>query len=384
MADPTVDIINSITYNSIWPDQITDNFFRAIPFFTYLRDRCLMDFTGGTYQQYAFLFQPTIGGAYSPGASFNIDAIDEIAALQFREKYYEQNVTIYQEDQVRNAGPAAVFNMVDAKMKNAMLTICTQIAVAAWRHGQASGGSVADNRSEQINGLSEALNDGTVYSWDGNIFTTYGNQARNGAIGAAQNSVPRWMGQANGAAGKVDYNLLESMYQTASQGNVSPDLAVTSKAGMTYIKNTLQVQQRFQQETDPRYGFEGVRLNKMLITKDDYAPSGPSSIGGYGENQPRIGNFLTGTITNGLTGTPAGGFPNSTAATTLTVAEVMFMLNTDTWKLRVSTDPRYQFGFTGFKVAQDNTILAGQVLAALNLECPGGVRYNLQGFGFGS
>lgn len=384
MADPTVDIINSITYNSIWPDQITDNFFRAIPFFTYLRDRCLMDFTGGTYQQYAFLFAPTIGGAYQPGASFNIDAIDEIAALQFREKYYEQNVTIYQEDQVRNAGPAAVFSMVDAKMKNAMLTICTQIAIAAWRHGQASGGSVVDNRAEQINGLAEALNDGTVYSWDGNIFTTYGNQIRNGAIGAAQNSVPKWMGQTNGGLGKIDYNLLEGMYQTASQGNVSPDLGVTSKAGMTYIKNTLQVQQRFAQETDPRYGFEGVRLNKMLITKDDYAPSASSANGGYGADIPRLGNFLTGTITNGLTGTPAGSFPNSTAATTLTVGEVLFMLNTDTWKLRVSTDPRYQFGFTGFKVAQDNTILAGQVLAALNLECPGGVRYNIQGFGFGS
>lgn len=384
MADPLVGVIDAITLESIWPQQITDNFFRAIPFFTYLRDRCLMDFAGGKYQQYAFLFQPTIGGAYQPGSSFNIDAVDTIAALQFREKYYYQNVTLFLEDQVRNSGPQAIFSQVDAYMKNAMLTICTQIAVAAWRHGQASGGSVVDNRAQDINGLSEALNDGTVYSWDGNIFTTYGGQARNGAIGAAQNSVPRWMGQTNGAVGKIDYNLLDGMYQTASQGNVAPDLGVTSKAGMTYIKNTIQVQQRFGQEIDPRYGFEGVRLNKMLITKDDYAPSAAPASGGYGANDPRIGNFLTSTITNGLTGTPAGGFPNSTAATTLTVGEVLFMLNTDTWKLRVSTNPEFQFGFSGFKVAQDNSIVAGQVKAALNLECPGGVRYNIQGFGFGS
>ena len=87
--DPLVNAINSITYQEIWPNQITDNFFKAIPFFTYLRDKCIVDFSGGTYQQYAFLYQPTIGGFYAPGSSFNIDMIDTVAALQFREKYIE-------------------------------------------------------------------------------------------------------------------------------------------------------------------------------------------------------------------------------------------------------------------------------------------------------
>ena len=147
---------------------------------------------------------------------------------------------------------------------------------------------------------------------------------------------------------------------------------------MTYIKNTMQVQQRFAQETDPRYGFEGVKLNKMLITKDDYAPSLV-----YGVNDPSLGNYLTGTITNALTGTPAGGFPNMTDAPTLTVGEVLFMVNTDTWKLRLSTNPQYQFGFTGFKPGQDNTRVSGQVLAALNVECVA-PRLNGQAFGFTS
>lgn len=379
MADPTVGLIPSVTIQQIWEDQITDNFFKAVPFWTYLRDKALVDFDGGTYMQYAFLFKPTIGGFYAPGASFNIDMIDTVAALQFREKYIEQNVTMAMEDiMVRNRGPRAVFSLVDAYMKNAMMTITAQCAIAGWRHGQASGTGVADDRSLYINGLSEALNDGTVYSWDGNYFTTYGGQARNGAVGASLNSVPQWWGQTNGAGGKVTYQLLESLYQTATQGNISPDLGVTSKAGMTYIKNTMQVQQRFAQETDPRYGFEGVKLNKMLITKDDYAPSLV-----YGVNDPQLGNYLTGTITNSLTGTPAGGFPTNSQASTLTVGEVLFMINTDTWKLRLSTNPQYQFGFTGFKPGQDNTRVSGQVLAALNLECVA-PRLNGQAFGFTS
>lgn len=379
MADPILDALNAVTNKVIWPRQITDNFFRAIPFFTYLRDKAIMDFDGGVLMQYPYLFNAELGGAYAPGSSFNIDKVDTIAATQFREKYYEVNVTEFKEEiQVRNKGQAAVFSLLDARMKNAMMTITTIIALAAWRHGQAAGGTVADDRILEINGLSEALNDGTVYSWDGNIFSTYGAQARNGNIGAALNSVPQWLGNSNGSGGKITYEKLEDMYQNASQGNLAPDLGVTSKRGMTLIKNSLQVQQQFNQESDPRYGFEGVRLNKMLITKDDYCPSA------FGANDPRLGNYLTTTIaSSGLTGTPAGGFPTSAAAATLTVGEIIFMLNTDTWLFRVSTDPEYQFGWTGFKPGQDNTRVSGQVLSAVNLECISN-RLNIHGFGFTS
>lgn len=378
MPDPLVNALTAVTKEEIWPRQVTDNFFRAIPFFTYLRDKAIMQFDGGTYMQYPFLFRPLIGGAYAPGSAFNIDKVDSIAATQFREKYYEVNVTEFKEEiQVRNRGANAVFSLLDADMKNAMMTITTIIAIAAWRHGQASGGSVADDRSLEINGLSEALNDGTVYSWDGNIFTTYGQQTRNGAVGTALNSVPRWLGTSTGTGGKITYELMEDMYQTATQGNLSPDLGVTSKRGMTLIKNTLQPQQRFAQEPDPRYGFEGILLNRMRITKDDYCPSA------YGVNDANLGNYLTGTITNALTGTPAGGFPNMTNGPTLTVAEVLFMLNTDTWILRISNDPEFQFGWTGFKPGQDNTRVSGQVLAAINLECVAN-RLNIHGFGFSS
>lgn len=384
MADPILDAVNAVTNKVIWPRQITDNFFRAIPFFTYLRDKAIMDFDGGVLMQYPFLFNSLIGGAYAPGGSFNIDRVDTIAATQFRERYYEVNVTEFKEEiQVRNKGQAAVFSLLDADLKNAMMSLTTMIAIDAWRHGQVSSSTVLDDRSLNINGISEAMNDGTVYSWDGNIFSLYGAQARNGAIGAALNSVPKWLGQSNGAAGKITYEQTEDMYQQSSQGNLSPDLAVTSKRGITLLKNTLQVQQIFQQETDPRYGFEGIRLNKMLITKDDYAPSAAPSAGGSGVNDTRLGNYLTSTITNGLTGTPAGGFPNSTAAATLTVAEVLFMFNTDTWIFRVSTDPEFQFGWTGFKPGQDNTRVSGQSLAAVNLECVSN-RLNIHGFGFNS
>lgn len=373
MADPNLDAVNAVTLKVIWPRQITDNFFRAIPFFTMLRDKAIQTFDGGTLMQYPFLFNAEMAGAYQPGSTFNIDKVDTIAAQQFREKYYYANITEFKEEiQVRNKGQAAVFSLLDARMKNAMMTLTTRIALDAWRHGQALSGS---NRAMNINGISEALNDGTLPSWDGNVFPTYGNQARNGVIGAGLNSVPQWFGKSDGTTGKITYDQMEHMYQLASQGNISPDLGVTSKRGLTILKNALQVQQQFNQETDPRYGFEGIRLNKMLITKDDYCPSA------YGANDSRLGNYLTSYFSNPLTGTPAGGFPNQTDAPNLTVGEILFMLNTDTWVYRVASDPEYQFGWTGFKPAQDNTRVSGQVLVANNLECVA-PRLNIHGYGF--
>ncbi|MCI0529279.1 MAG: hypothetical protein L0Y56_17720, partial [Nitrospira sp.] len=273
MPDPLLDAVNSVTNKVIWPRQITDNFFRAIPFFSKVRDKALMDFDGGVLMQYPFLFNAELGGAYAPGDTFVIDKVDTIAAQQFRERYYQVSITEFKEEiQVRNRGAAAVFSLLDARLRNGMMTINTIIAIDSERHGQALGGLVLDDRGTKLNGWAEALNDGFVFSWDGNIFTTYGGQARNGAIDDALNSTPRWIGQVNGAPGSITYEILEDMYQQASQGNISPDLGVTSKRGMTLIKNAMQVQQRFEQVTDPQYGFEGVRLNKMIITKDDYWP----------------------------------------------------------------------------------------------------------------
>lgn len=384
MPDPIVTALTAVTKEEIWPRQITDTFFRAIPFFSFLRDKALQTFSGMTYMQYPFLFKPMIGGAYAKGQAFNIDKQDVLAALQFVEKYYEVNVTEFKEEiQVRNRGANAVFSLLDADLKDAMMTLTTIIALAGWRHGQSAGGGVLDDRSLDINGLSEALNDGILPSWDANIFTTYGAQLRNGNIGKAINSSPYWLGNSNGAAGKITYEKMEDMYQIASQGNLSPDLGVTSKRGMTLIKNTLQVQQRFQQETDPRYGFEGVLLNRMRITKDDYAPSAAPSAGGSGDSDPILGNWTTGTITYVDPGAATRGtFP--AANVTLTVAEVLWMLNTDTWILRISDDPEYQFGWTGFKPGQDNTRVSGQALAAVNLETPAANRLNIHGYGFNS
>ena len=70
------------------------------------------------------------------------------------------------------------------------------------------------------------------------------------------------------------------------------------------------------------------------------------------------------------------------AGTTVTVGEVFCWFNTEKWLFRVSDDPEYGFGFSGFVPAQNNSRVVGQVKAGVNLECLG-PRYNKQYYGIG-
>jgi hypothetical protein len=49
--------------------------------------------------------------------------------------------------------------------------------------------------------------------------------------------------------------------------------------------------------------------------------------------------------------------------------ETIFYFNTKYWRLWVTDDPEFGFGFTGFKPAQDTLVVAGQYLYTGNVTC---------------
>jgi hypothetical protein len=294
----------------------------------------------------------------------------------FKPKDYQVSVPEYLEDlEIFNKGPLAVFSLLDTDLANAMHTISAIIAIAMARHGQAISTGVADDRVKHVNGWAEAINDGVTNSWEGNFFPTYGTATRNAVIGASINSVPYWNGTQTGATAPITYQTLEETYQTASIGREEPNLGVGNKAVYAYIKERIQPQQRFAQERDPYFGTSGMRMNSAMIMKDDYFPSLR-----YGKNDPLLGNYLTSTFTSNSS---TGSGSNMPTSTVLTVGEVFNWFNTKKWLLRISNSSLFGFGFTGFKVAQDNTRVVGQILAALNLECVS-PRMQMQIFGIGA
>jgi hypothetical protein len=353
--DPSVNELNAVTWQEIYPRTIEDEFFLAAPLLAYWRDHCLVPFTGGAFMQSPIRYAPLIGGFYAPGSNFNNTKVTTIAALTFDTRYCYVAVPEYKEEiLVENKGEMAVASLIEADMQNAVDTINAIVAVNSNLGGQGS-------RSLAINGWPEAANNGVDPSWDGTIYTSYGNQARNGAVGSTLNSTPQWCGTASGATGPITYSVLEEGYQDATIGKKEPNLGVGNKAVIAYIKEKMVVQQRFQQERDPVWGVTGFRLNNAMILKDDYFPSLK-----YGQNNPILGNWLTGTIAIGASPSAASGLP---ANTTVTVGEVFCFFNTFDFLFRVTDNEEFGFGFSGFVPSQDNTRVVGQVKAMVNVQC---------------
>lgn len=350
-----IDELNVTTTEEIYPDAIENQFFRGAPLLAYLRQQGLHPFGGGSRMQNAFQFRPAFGGAWASGDTFNIVRTPSLAATTFLPKLYYSSVVEYKELlQVFNTGPHAVFSIVDADMRNALQTINAIIAIALYNDGSSAA------RTKHLNGMAEIFNDGITNSWNGELYTTYGGETRNGTVGAALNSIPRWAGTAAGATGTLTYNLLQETYQDASIGADEPNLGLCNKAAFSYALERLETQQRFAQEQDPYWGATAWKFMGARILKDEYAPSLK-----YGENHAILGSNLTSSFTSAATPAASSNLP---AATSCTVGETFWWINTRTLLFRVTNDSEFGFGFSGFIPSQLNTRLVGRIYAAVNVQ----------------
>lgn len=341
---------------------LVDAIFNVSPTLAYVKENLKLMFDGGRFIQESFLYAPLIGGAYVKGSNFDISRKQIEQAGQFGIKYMQVNVTFAKEDiQVENAGDAQIFSLVTEQVETAYKQIGQYLAIGMFMQGQGAGNSYTPNLSANVNGLAEALNDGSAASWDGNTYTTYGTITRGGAVGSALNLVP------TNVNGTLEYPALEEEYGKAcfGGGDFEPNLIATTVLGFSFLKEKFQSQQTYESKTNLELGITGMNFNGAMVVKDRYVPGSQISA----RVDPIVNAFLDSTVAVG------------TAYPTLS-AESLWILNARNPFINfyMSSDPEYQFGFTGFKPAQDNTIIAGQILWAGNLTVPV-PRYHRQMFG---
>lgn len=366
MADPILDEINITTLPEINDSCIEDLFFMGSVLQAHFRAKCLVPFKGGAFTRNAFLYNPLNGGAYQKGiGGFNLTKPQTLGATVFDPRYYVVMIIEYLEDiDVLNVGDLSVFSLLETDMANAYQTISAIMALDIQQNGQIAP------RTININGWVEAINDGFVPSWDGNVYTSYGTALRNGNVRKALNGNVYWAGGATGAAGPISYPQLNSAYNLARRGKDEPDLFCANKPFVSFIENRIQPMQRFGQEAasvrDPFFGATGFKFKNALVMQDDYFPSAlgyPYSDATNGG----LGNNLTSTITYTAPTTAPNNFPATNQ--TLTVGEVGVFFNTSRWKFRISNSKEFGFNPTDFIRAPDNTRIASQLKAAVNLEC---------------
>lgn len=333
----SLDPINTAATKNIMPG-LADDFFKADPLTEFLKNRHHV-YPGGPQIQENLIYKPMIGQAYAKGVGgFNISKRQTFTGLRFVPKYYEVSIPEYLEEvEIEVNGPTAVLSMVKTDMGNAALTMSAILAIDMYHGGQNLGGV---DRTLHLNGLAEALSDGTNASWDGQTYASYGLQTRSD-LGAAIKT-PTGLIAAN-VNGSVTYRVLEHSYQSCVIGKEHPVIGVTSNRSMGFIGENFQPHQKVD-TIEPTIGYTGIKFKQATIVESQYIP------GQDGVNDPDIGDYSA-------------------------ASESFLWLNPgpegeDAYlKLRISTSPRFQFGFTGFKPAQDNTVVVGQILFAGNVTC---------------
>jgi hypothetical protein len=241
------------------------------------------------------------------------------------------------------------------------------------------------------NGLAEALNNGIDPSWDGNIYTLYGGNLRNGVIGRALNSVPQWLGNGEGGIGQIDFNALMRLWGACIITGGKPNLGITNVMGFVAIANALDAQRRDISNTRHDINWEGLNFNGVDIYADPLAPSSESSqflsLGGGG-GRAGNNNLVDGAGANTVTTSfmsPADPSPASRlpASTMCTVGEVLFFLTAETFKLRPTNKRGWNFGVRRAPLPQNVSMDAMFLRLGTNLyNCQ--PRQNAQAFGFTS
>lgn len=329
--------------------KLVDLIFQEGPLAAYAKQTVREDFTGGRLIGENFWYAGLIGGPISQGQSLDISEPQVEQQLQFQPKEMEVNITFAKEEiQVFNKGPNAIFRLVQSRMENAMTTMGAFLEIGMYLPG------LGTNYTKNLDGLPEALNDGSTASWNGTTYSTYGTITRGGAVGTALNSTP------TNVNGTIQYNTLEETYSNACFGNIEPNLGVTTAFGYSFIKEKFQTQQRFNDTQDPKIGFNGLKFNNATLIRSRYAP-GAYLYGSSGTADPNAVQFIK-TMSNGaLTAypTPSGGYPSAGSYN-----ETLWWINGKKpyMNFYITDDPEFGFGFTGFKPAQGNLNVAGQVL----------------------
>ncbi len=334
MAQPAFEVsgflseLTATTNRTIVPE-VSDNVMCSDPFLALLRAQRLATYPGGTQIDVPFLYAAEGGGFVTPGTQFDISRKQTITAGSWQPKEVYVPITeLLEQLNVYNKPPAAVVKIVDTKMQGAALTMSARLAVASYLGGQGA-------RIAALNGLAEILNDGTNAQFDGTTYANYGTVPRNGTIGSALNS-PMTGPTANLASTKISQRVIETAINSVVVGNERPNTLITTNLGMSYIRLAYQSQWRTE-TVDPKVGLQSLVVSGAKLYQSQYAP---------GSVAPPDGTNL--------------GFSTITG-------ESLFILNDRSFKLYISDDPLFGFGFTGFKVAQNSTEVSGQYLFMGNI-----------------
>jgi len=363
--------------------KLRDLVFNKDPLMSYLDENCMEEVQGGSSWNDNIEYDVQDGGAYSKGQDLPADQRQIEQQLRFDPKYQTVMIPFYKEDikVLNNAkSPLAVVKLVEERVDSAYMQLGAQTAIQMYLQGQ-SGSYI-----KFVNGLTEALSDGTTTGWDGNAYPIYGTLTRSLYGGRMLSPTPY-----NFAGGSLSLPVMESMYQSINYGSgeYECNIILTTPTGQGIIRSNYQTQQRFQSVTTAKGGFRGLEYNGAIILASRYAPgsylmkaaSGSSTAG---TNDRVAVRFFTYTTAGQVTAYPTPAAMTNTINAQTVYGETIWFMNArkPNIKYRISSEDPFNGSLDddGFIPSAGNTKIVGKVLLAHNLTVLPG--YHTYGFNF--
>lgn len=298
MAALTYDEIDAHVRDKYIPILIDQVYF-GFPLWVRLAAKARVVYDSGDQIAQPVLYGDLAGGSYSGLETHDISTRQTTTLAKWDWKFYYVNVTIDGPTMLKTEGTEKILSLVESKMFNASQTMKKLLTQDVFGDGTGNSGKA-------MNGLLDAI-------------------ATTGTYGEiVKDTYDWWQGQYNSTGGAFTMIMLQNKYGDCADGNVKPDLVITTQAIYDKIWARVQPAQRYissKRHADlAQVGFSGIEFNDAVIVVDKYCPSG-----------------------------------------------YMFLLNTDFWKLVVHRER--DMSWTEKKVPIDQDAYVRQCYWAGNLVC---------------
>lgn len=232
---------------------LVDNFFASAPLLVRMRRRNNVPLRGGAEIRVAHVYGGFNATSYGRGDEFNTEVVEFATTMRFQWKFSYAPVNLDVVDVDLNDSPEQVFDLVDAAMETAELSMIDDMSTQLYADG-------TGNASKDFEGLAIAVSRTGSY---GGI--TRGTDAQGSSIRAAFEDT---------TGGAVSLGLMNSNFGTAIIAREMPDLIPTTTTIWNRIWERSQPSERNAPGDMRDIGFNAVRFNGADVVVDSHVPSG--------------------------------------------------------------------------------------------------------------
>lgn len=237
---------------------LVDNFFTSSALWSRLKERDAVRLKGGSDIRENFIYAGFGGGSYGRGDEFDTSVREFSTAMVFNFKFCYAPINLDVIDIELNDSPQQTFDIVEAAMENAELSLVNEMSTQLFADG-------SGNSSKDFDGLANGV------SRTGD----YGGITRSSTAntpGAALRA-----GVENTAGGVLSLASINNDFGSTIVGREKPDLLVTTRLLWNRIWERSQPSERNPNPSSDearQIGLEVVRFNGSDVTVDEHCPTG--------------------------------------------------------------------------------------------------------------